>query len=88
MLQKQDEPKFGIIVPLAPFGMPEYDNGERFDLRLPHVDNGWVDEDSGFGKTMSRIAGNLFGRQSKADNEAMNDKPGKAVKGQMGKNRK
>ena len=26
-------PKFGIIIPIAPFGMPEYDGGERFDLR-------------------------------------------------------
>jgi hypothetical protein len=26
--------------------MPEYDGGERFDLRLPYVDNGWVDEDA------------------------------------------
>lgn len=27
-------PKFGIIVPLAPFGMPDYDETERFDLRV------------------------------------------------------
>lgn len=33
-------PKFGIIVPLAPFGMPDYDETERFDLRLPFVDFG------------------------------------------------
>lgn len=26
-------PKFGIIIPIVPFGMPEYDGGERFDLR-------------------------------------------------------
>ncbi len=31
---------------ITPFGMPEYDGGERFDLRLPYVDNGWVDEDA------------------------------------------
>jgi hypothetical protein len=23
----------GIIIPLAPFGIPKYDNGERFDLK-------------------------------------------------------
>ncbi len=28
------EPRFGIIIPMAPFGMPEYDGGERFDLRV------------------------------------------------------
>lgn len=27
-------------------GMPEYDGGERFDLRGKYVDNGWVDEDA------------------------------------------
>ncbi len=26
--------------------MPEYDGGERFDLRGKYVDNGWVDEDA------------------------------------------
>jgi hypothetical protein len=25
----------GIIIPLAPFGIPKYDNGERFDLKVP-----------------------------------------------------
>jgi hypothetical protein len=26
--------------------MPEYDLGERFDLKGPYVDNGWVDEEA------------------------------------------
>jgi hypothetical protein len=26
--------KGGIIIPLAPFGIPKYDNGERFDLKV------------------------------------------------------
>ena len=84
-LQKKDEvPKWGIIIPIAPFGMPEYDGGERFDLRLPHVDNGWVDEDAAFGKTMARI----FRWQKKEDKEAMNGKPGNALKGKTGKGKK
>ncbi|KAA6420469.1 MAG: hypothetical protein FRX49_09630 [Trebouxia sp. A1-2] len=83
--QKKDEvPKWGIIIPIAPFGMPEYDGGERFDLRLPHVDNGWVDEDASFGKTMARI----FRWQKKEDKEAMNGKPGNALKGKTGKGKK
>lgn len=86
-LQKEaagGDPKWGIIIPIAPFGMPEYDGGERFDLRLPHVDNGWVDEDAAFGKTMARI----FGRQKKEDKDAMNGKPGNALKGKKGKGKK
>jgi hypothetical protein len=84
-LQKKDEvPKWGIIIPIAPFGMPEYDGGERFDLRLPHVDNGWVDEDAAFGKTMARI----FRWQKKEDKEAMNGKPGNALKAKTGKGKK
>ena len=51
------EPKFGIIIPILPIGIPEYDGGERFDLRLPYVDNGWVDEDADIGKRFRRFFG-------------------------------
>lgn len=50
------------IIPLIPIGMPEYDGGERFDLRLPYVDNGWVDEDADFGKQVARFFG--FGKRN------------------------
>ncbi|GLC42992.1 hypothetical protein PLESTB_000278800 [Pleodorina starrii] len=33
----------GIVVPLLPFGIKKYDEGERFDLRSPYSDAGWVD---------------------------------------------
>ncbi|GIL54545.1 hypothetical protein Vafri_10293 [Volvox africanus] len=33
----------GIVVPLLPFGIKKYDDGERFDLRSPYSDAGWVD---------------------------------------------
>mmetsp|Transcript_2110 Transcript_2110/g.5959 ORF Transcript_2110/g.5959 Transcript_2110/m.5959 type:complete len:201 (-) Transcript_2110:387-989(-) len=46
----EDQPKGGIPMPMASFGVGgefgvggKYDNGERFDLRLPYVDMGWVD---------------------------------------------
>merc|ERR1712186_7080 len=38
--KEYDEPDKSIPIPLISFGMPKYDNGERFDLRLPYVDNG------------------------------------------------
>lgn len=42
--KKEDaEGTSGIIVPLLPFGMRKYDEGERFDLRSPYADMGWVD---------------------------------------------
>ena len=59
--QAMEEPEptsgFRIIVPITPFGMPEYDGGERFDLRLPYVDNGWVDEDADPMKQFRRFIG-------------------------------
>uniref|UniRef100_A0A7R9V7Y1 Uncharacterized protein n=1 Tax=Chlamydomonas euryale TaxID=1486919 RepID=A0A7R9V7Y1_9CHLO len=33
----------GLVIPLLPFGKKEYDEGERFDLRSPYADMGWVD---------------------------------------------
>ncbi|KAK9847253.1 hypothetical protein WJX84_009566 [Apatococcus fuscideae] len=53
--------KGGIPFPMASFGIPEYDLGERFDLKGPYVDSGWVDEDADFFKQI----GKLFGRKSK-----------------------
>ncbi|KIY96872.1 hypothetical protein MNEG_11088 [Monoraphidium neglectum] len=35
----------GIIIPLNPLGLRMYDEGERFDLRSPYSDDGWVDPD-------------------------------------------
>ncbi|KAI8474211.1 MAG: hypothetical protein J3K34DRAFT_408472 [Monoraphidium minutum] len=44
--KKEDESGLGgIVVPLNPLGMRMYDEGERFDLRSPYSDDGWVDPD-------------------------------------------
>jgi len=52
-LSYDDEPKGGIPMPMASFGVGgefgqggKYDNGERFDLRLPYADKGWVPDDA------------------------------------------
>ena len=43
---KEDEELGGIIIPLAPFEIPEYDYGERFDLRAKYTDEGYEDPDA------------------------------------------
>jgi hypothetical protein len=35
--------KGGIPLPMASFGMPSFDGGERFDLRGKYANEGWVD---------------------------------------------
>ena len=30
-----------VIIPQAPFGMPKYDNGERWDLKAKYTDEGY-----------------------------------------------
>jgi len=57
--KEEDAPLGRIIVPLAPFNIPKYDLGERFDLKGPYVDQGWVDEDADFMKSLR----NLFRRK-------------------------
>eukprot|EP00803_Ostreobium_quekettii_P005941 evm.model.scf_2027.2 EVM.evm.TU.scf_2027.2 scf_2027:15116-18421(-) len=59
----KDDPKGGIIIPLVPFGIPKFDNGERFDLKLPYVDKGWVDEDAdALGWVKGLFGGNKKGK--------------------------
>ena len=58
--------RFIIPFPVNPIGMPEYDNGERFDLRLPYVDNGWVDEDA---DVMGKLGRWLTGKGGKEEEE-------------------
>lgn len=63
--------KGGIPFPMASFGMPEFDGGERFDLRGPYADEGWVDEKDlekqkkklkNKGKGGGGLFGGLFGK--------------------------
>jgi hypothetical protein len=41
--ERDEKADSGIVVPLLPFGIRKYDEGERFDLRSPYSDDGWVD---------------------------------------------
>jgi len=53
----------GLPLPMASFGIPRFDGGERWDLRLPYADAGYVDENDegilegakGFWKKFLRI---------------------------------
>lgn len=51
----------GIPIPMASFGIPKYDNGGRFDLKLPHVEHGYSDESADVmgnaGKAIKRFFG-------------------------------
>tara|TARA_B110000977_G_scaffold103030_1_gene134570 strand:+ start:33405 stop:33980 length:576 start_codon:yes stop_codon:yes gene_type:complete len=49
-----------LSLPMASFGMPEFDGGERFDLRAPYADEGWVDPDDD-GISNPFTLGGLFG---------------------------
>lgn len=44
----EDEPAKSIPIPMISIGMPEYDGGERFDLKAPYTDEGYVAKDEGF----------------------------------------
>lgn len=40
-------------MPLLPFGLKEFDEGERFDLRSPYADEGWVSAIRVYGGNLS-----------------------------------
>uniref|UniRef100_A0A7S3NIK9 Uncharacterized protein n=1 Tax=Aureoumbra lagunensis TaxID=44058 RepID=A0A7S3NIK9_9STRA len=70
----------GLPIPLPSFGVGgeagvggEYDNGERFDLRLPYAEQGWVDESADPMKQLS----NFFGGDNKKNKK--NDESKKSL---------
>jgi hypothetical protein len=64
----EEPPLFSIIVPLFPLGIPEYDQGERFDLRGEYAVEGYVDEDADVFKQLKRFFGG--GKKQKPDADA------------------
>lgn len=54
---------FGVNIPIpsSPIDVPKYDNGERFDLRLPYAERGYVSEDADVMGSMSRAVRRFFG---------------------------
>lgn len=49
-----------IVLPLNPIGMPKYDNGERFDLRLPYAERGYEDPEADVLGKIGKKFSNLF----------------------------
>lgn len=62
----------GIPIPMASFGIPQYDNGGRFDLRLPHVEVGYADPDADIMTKAGNAFKNLFGFGKKQKKEEPN----------------
>ena len=62
----------------------KYDNGGRFDLRLPYADQGYVDEDS---DVMGKI-GNFFGGGNKKKEAAAKAAAAKAAQEEAAKKKK
>lgn len=59
---------FNVIIPINPMGIPKYDNGERFDLRLPYAERGYEDESADFMGNVMRGFRNIFGKSKSSGN--------------------
>jgi hypothetical protein len=66
----EEEPKwFGssilptIILPVAPFGDPKMDGGERWDLKAKYTDEGYEDEESDVMGKLARFFGKKDGKK-------------------------
>ena len=68
----EDVPTGGIPMPMPSFGIPRFDNGERFDLRLPHVEHGYTDDNADVMGKLMRFFG--FGKKRKENQQQENEK--------------
>ena len=69
-----------ISLPGISLGLPEFDGGERFDLRAPYADEGWVDEENN-GISNPFTLGGLFGGKKKEEEKAPAPQKKKKKKG-------
>ena len=61
-----DKEKGSFIFPASPIDKYDYDNGQRFDLRLPYAERGYIDEEEEvnkkkFAENIGNLFSNLFG---------------------------
>lgn len=59
----------GIPIPMASFGIPKYDRGGRFDLKLPHVEHGYTDPDADIMSKAGKAFRKWFGFGKKDEKE-------------------
>lgn len=62
-----EEEESGIPIPMASFGIPKYDRGARFDLKLPHVEHGYTDPDADVMAKVANAFKNMLRFGKKAD---------------------
>jgi hypothetical protein len=78
-----------LILPGNPIGMPKMDNGERFDLRLPYAERGYVDESADVMGKMGKVFGSMFGgKKSKGAEETDTRRSSKEEKPEEEKSKK
>ena len=67
---------FGINIPIpqSPIDVPKYDNGERFDLRLPYAERGYEDEDADVMRKIGSAFNYLFGGGGKKKDKKKKNK--------------
>lgn len=68
-----EEEESGIPIPMASFGIPKYDRGARFDLKLPHVEHGYADPDADVVAKATKAFKNLFGFGNKQNSDGDKD---------------
>lgn len=69
-----------IVLPLSPIDIAKYDEGERFDLRLPYAERGYEDPDADVLGKLGQAFGNLFGKKKPQATPETTDKSGKIKK--------
>jgi len=67
----RDSSRLGLNIPIPanPMGIPRYDAGERFDLRLPYAERGYEDPEADVMAKMGRAFSGLFGSSSNDKNK-------------------
>ena len=64
---KNRDLRFSIPLIASPIDQPAYDNGLRFDLRLPYAERGYEDESADVMGNMGKAFKSLFGGKKPAD---------------------